>query len=268
MCHSGLSLQSKFRENRPLIFCVLLGLYNSRHGAKECFQFALTRWPRGQNCKSLIHVFPSSALTARSYFPAELAICARGIAHLEKRRVRRDECMCLSLQLFSCLQMGESMFRKVSCESALATSFMSFLSVPGHENVHLNMRLLTCAACSPCCQILGINEEKHEMITGYVRVSPRSAEMKGESATKDVMLAKCPLSIFDLNDFIILTYPAECLRIFHSGVKNFTLSAPVSATASQSGHCLTSEGQARRAESKRSISRLIRSDRYMAYLRV
>lgn len=31
------------------------------------------------------------------------------------------------------------------------------------------------------------------MITGYVRVSPRGAKMKGECATKDVTLAKCPL---------------------------------------------------------------------------
>lgn len=152
-------------------------------------------------------------MTARSYFPAELAICARGAAHLEKRRVRRDECMCLSLELFSCLQMGERVFWRVSCESALAPSFMCFLSVPGLENVRLNLRLLTCAACSPHRQKLGINEEKHEMITGYVRVSPRGAKMKGESETKDVMLAKCPL--FDLNDFIILTYPAERPPIFH-----------------------------------------------------
>lgn len=58
--------------------------------------------------------------------------------------------------------------------------------------------------------------------------------MEGKNATEDVMLAKCPLSIFNLNDFIILTYPAECLLIFHAGPINFTLDAPVSATASQS----------------------------------
>lgn len=205
-------------------------------------------------------------MTARSYFPAELAICARGTAHLEERRVPRDECMCLFLELFSCLQMGERVFGKVSCESALAPSLMCFLWVPGLENVRLNLRLLTCAACSPHRQILGINEEKHEMITGRVRVSPRGAKMKGDSATKVLTLTKCPL--FDLNDFIILTYPAERPRIFHSGTRNFTLDAPVSANASQSGHCLTSEGRARRAESMSSISRLIQSDRYMAYLRV
>lgn len=174
-------------------------------------------------------------------------------------------CACLWNYSVACKWEGACFGERV-CESALTPSSTCFLSAPGLENVRLNLRPLTCAACSPHRQISVINEEKRETITGYSHVSPRGAKMKGESATKDATLAKCPL--FELNDFIILTYPAECLRIFHSGTRNFTLHAPVSAIASQSGHCLTSEGRARPAKSMSSISRLIQSACSMAYLRV
>lgn len=150
-----IAITIKMQRKRDANFCLLLRLYNSRKRAKETFQFAPTRWPGGHNCKSPIMLPPSSALwmTVRAYFPSELAICARGDAHWEKGQVLRDECMCLSLELFSCLQMGECACRKVSSDSAVASSFMCLLALPWPENIRLNWRLLTYAACAPRCHI-------------------------------------------------------------------------------------------------------------------
>lgn len=52
-------------------------------------------------------------------------------------------------------------------------------------------------------------------------------------------MAKLSSSIFNLNDSIIFI----CLFSIPT-LKNFTVKEPISATASQSGHCLTFQGQA------------------------
>lgn len=224
----------KCRDNRPLIFCVLCRLYNSRDGAKETFQFALTRWPGGQNCKS-----PHSCFTLFCFVnDSEVLFSSRAGNLCERRCTFRERgkfpgmraCFCLWNDSVACKWESVQVGKRVVTQRWPLHSCV--FSESGLENVCLNWRLLSLRSlCSTSPNTGELTKERLKLKQGMSVFHP---EMEGKNATEDVMLAKCPLSIFNLIDFIILTYPAECLLIFHASPRNFPLDAPVSATASQS----------------------------------
>lgn len=208
-------------------------------------------------------------MTVRAYFPSELAICARRRCAFRERASSRGWVHVSVAEIIQLFANG-NVYMLESSDSAVASSFMWLLSLLCLKNICLNWRLLTYAACAPHCHI-GNSWRKALKSKGRknVHARRRDGKMKGKSETEDVVIAKCPL-LFSIW-MISLSWhnPLRICLFPHSSSRDFTLNALVSVTASQSGHCFTSEGRARRAESMKSIFRLdpIRSACCMAYLR-
>lgn len=113
--------------------------------------------------------------------------------------------------------------------------------------------------------ILGIPEEKHSKVKGerMCTHNPGVTKWKERVRPKTWLLPKCPL-LFSI--WMISLSWHNPLR----SPRDFMLNARVSLTASQSGHCLTSQGRARRAVNEihlRAGSNPIQSACYVAYVR-